>query len=125
MPTELSTDSNTLIELAEVGGAGGRGMGMPGVCSSGAARPAARYRSTVGCPCLSPPPPLPLPLQLSTCPQKLGGYFSLADAAASTGWQEERLREALGAMAREGLVLIDDPPGESGAVVWIGGRGGG
>ncbi|PRW39352.1 vacuolar sorting-associated 22-like protein 1 [Chlorella sorokiniana] len=62
MPTELSTDSNTLIELA----------------------------------------------------QRLGGYFALADAVASTGWQEERVREAVTLMAREGLVLIDDQPGADG-----------
>lgn len=54
------------------------------------------------CPCLC------LPLRL----QKLGGYFSLADAAANTGWQEERIREALSSMAREGLLLIDDQPGK-------------
>ncbi|EFN53961.1 hypothetical protein CHLNCDRAFT_36297 [Chlorella variabilis] len=59
VPTEISTDSNTLIELAE----------------------------------------------------RSGGYFSLADAVAATGWQEARLRDALGAMAREGLLLIDDQPG--------------
>ncbi|KAL4422019.1 hypothetical protein ABPG77_005449 [Micractinium sp. CCAP 211/92] len=60
VPTELSTDSNSLIELAE----------------------------------------------------RLGGYFSLADALSNTGWQEERLRDALAAMAREGLLLIDDQPGK-------------
>lgn len=59
VPTELSTDSNMLIELAE----------------------------------------------------RLGGYFSLQDALASSGWQEERLRDALSSMAREGLLLIDDQPG--------------
>ncbi|KAI3431521.1 hypothetical protein D9Q98_004571 [Chlorella vulgaris] len=59
VPTELSTDSNALIELAE----------------------------------------------------RQGGYFSLRDALASTKWQEARLRDALGAMAREGLMLIDDMPG--------------
>ncbi|KAI7837848.1 hypothetical protein COHA_008336 [Chlorella ohadii] len=64
MPTELSTDSNTLIELA----------------------------------------------------QRLGGYFALADAVASTGWQEERVREAVTLMAREGLVLIDDQPGADGPI---------
>ncbi|KAL4440286.1 hypothetical protein ABPG75_003287 [Micractinium tetrahymenae] len=62
VPTELSTDSNTLIELA----------------------------------------------------QRLGGYFSLADALSNTRWQEERLRDALAAMAREGLLLIDDQPGAGG-----------
>lgn len=62
-PSELSTDGNTLIELAE----------------------------------------------------RLGGYFSLADALASTRWQEERVREAVGVMAREGLLLIDDPPGAGGS----------
>jgi hypothetical protein len=44
--------------------------------------------------------------------QRQGGYFSLRDALASTKWQEARLRDALGAMAREGLMLIDDMPGE-------------
>ena len=51
-------------------------------------------------------PPLP-PTRLQRC----GGFFSLADALSETGWQEERVRVALGAMAREGLLLIDDQPG--------------
>ncbi|PSC67642.1 vacuolar sorting-associated 22-like protein 1 [Micractinium conductrix] len=46
--------------------------------------------------------------------ERCGGYFSLQQAAQATGWAEERLREALGAMAREGLLLVDDPPGAGG-----------
>ena len=57
---------------------------------------------------LSPTPARPAPLQ------KLGGYFTLQDALSSTGWQRERVQVALSSMAREGLLLIDDPPGAGG-----------
>jgi hypothetical protein len=47
-------------------------------------------------------------------PQRVGGYFSLADALHATSWQEPRLRDALGVMASEGLLLVDDQPGAGG-----------
>lgn len=181
VPTELSTDSNSLIELAEVGAralpAGpAPAVGPPAVCRlmrllralflwrRAPAPPVDRARrallvgSSSSCRldwfrsvlpvllkhvvsaclalplrvpqfcrfsgarlnCLVPPHPLPPPTPPCTPPiptpiptlQRLGGYFSLADALGNTGWQEERLRDALAAMAREGLLLIDDQPGK-------------
>jgi hypothetical protein len=148
VPTELSTDSNALIQLAEVGAGavrlgGSRSLevlspalhacgcytrgchGSPGcVWAEKAARLShsrlprftrPRDSRLHGFPCSRTPlPPIP------TCPhpseplpsQERGGYFSLADALGATGWQEARVREALGVMAREELLLIDDLPGE-------------
>lgn len=131
MPTELSTDSNTLIELAQVGGVrsvecvlqlrvqwlhgpvvcacstwwflGLRHMGALGRCVN----PTPRYLScllassfTAGAPRL---PALPL-VHLA---QRLGGYFALADAVASTGWQEERV----GALLQLETVVSVSHPG--------------
>jgi ESCRT-II complex subunit VPS22 len=40
----------------------------------------------------------------------LGGFFQRADVASNLGWGEERTSDALTALAREGLILVDDPP---------------
>ena len=45
----------------------------------------------------------------------LGGYFSRADVAANLKWSEARTGDALTALAKYGLVLIDDPPAAAGA----------
>lgn len=52
----------------------------------------------------------------------LGGYFSRADIAERLKWTEERTNEALLALAREGLALVDDPmPGcrASDRLYWV------
>lgn len=39
-----------------------------------------------------------------------GGYFTRAEISNELKWREERIAEALMVLAREGLVLVDDPP---------------
>ncbi len=87
MPTELSTDSNTLIELAQVGAEGWSWVAAWwGTQVHNGSAPLLISALTLTCPthCIVIP-----------SPQRLGGYFALADAVASTGWQEERVGGAL------------------------------
>lgn len=41
---------------------------------------------------------------------KLGGFFTRREIAANLRWEEERMSDALTALAKDGLVLVDDPP---------------
>ena len=41
----------------------------------------------------------------------LGGFFARADVAANLGWSDARTSDALTALAKDGLILVDDPPG--------------
>lgn len=117
VPTQLNTDANRLIELAQVGPAGVAVEGREGAvlsrpCSGEAGSEvevdASTSRSTPGSLCG------PTPTQTSTpAPQGLGGYMTLADAVANSGWQEARVRDVLEGMLRDGLVLVDDPPPSS------------
>lgn len=50
--------------------------------------------------------------------RKAGGWFSRADVAANLGWTEERIGSAVTALARDGLLLIDDPPGGQPRLYW-------
>lgn len=72
-----------------------------------------------------------VPTQLSTdanrlieVAQGLGGFMTLADAVANIGWAEARVRDALGAMLSEGLLLVDDPPPSSSRGAGAGSTGG-
>ena len=58
VPSELSTDGNTLIDLAH----------------------------------------------------KVGGFFTRGDVSANLKWTEQRTSDALLALAKDGLILVDDPP---------------
>lgn len=58
-----------------------------------------------------------LPAELSTdgnslleLAAALGGFFSRKDVADKFDWSMARISDALAALAREGLILIDDPP---------------
>lgn len=44
---------------------------------------------------------------------KLGGFFTRREIAANLKWGEERMSDALTALAKDGLVLVDDPPASS------------
>ena len=50
-------------------------------------------------------------LELSTA---MGGFFVRKDVSDNLGWSEARISDALAALAREGLILVDDPPGVNG-----------
>eukprot|EP00887_Chlorella_sp_A99_P002409 scaffold10.g2409.t1 len=80
VPTQLSTDANRLIEVAQ--------------------------------------------LHRAHRVQGLGGFMTLADAVANIGWAEARVRDALGAMLSEGLLLVDDPPPSSSRGAGAGSTGG-
>jgi len=41
---------------------------------------------------------------------KLGGFFTRREIAANLRWGEERMSDALTALAKDGFVLVDDPP---------------
>jgi len=44
---------------------------------------------------------------------KLGGFFTRREIAANLKWGEEKMSDALTALAKDGLVLVDDPPSSS------------
>jgi len=46
------------------------------------------------------------------------GFFSRARAERALGWGEERVGDALGALARDGLILVDDPPDGAPRLYW-------
>ena len=55
----------------------------------------------------------------------LGGFFTRSDVAANLKWGEERTSDALRALAKDGLLLIDDPPEEFGNLMSGSGSGSG
>jgi ESCRT-II complex subunit VPS22 len=44
---------------------------------------------------------------------KLGGFFTRGEITANLRWGEERMSDALTALAKDGLILVDDPPSSS------------
>lgn len=50
--------------------------------------------------------------------RKSGGYFTRADIKANLGWVEERVADALTSLAKDGLILVDDPPGGQARLYW-------
>ena len=55
---------------------------------------------------------------------KLGGFFTRREIAANLKWGEERMSDALTALARDGLLSVDDPPLTSSAAAAVAAAGG-